>query len=92
MAFTNAQYDILQQMIDMSIDKELDDSNFAEMSDVEDAVQSAASDARSDIRGCESSIEALESKVDNIDIPDLSNLENDCNSLERRVSDLEGER
>jgi polyhydroxyalkanoate synthesis regulator phasin len=68
--WSSADYDRMQQMIDASIDKELRDSSFADMSDVKDAVQSAASDAQSDIRSCESSIEDLERRISDLESED----------------------
>lgn len=67
MAFTKAQYDILQQMIDASIERALDDSTFADMADVENAVQGAASDARSDLEELETRVNGLENDIQNID-------------------------
>jgi len=59
--FTPEQLAVINKMIDAALN-ELD-----WQSDIEDAVQNAAADARSDTRGCESSIEDLERRVSNLE-------------------------
>ena len=59
--FTSEQLEMLQDMINNAVQQAIDDLDW--YADIEDAVQSAALDARSDVRGCESSIEDLERRV-----------------------------
>ena len=63
--FTSEQLEMIEGMIEKAISDHDDTLDWS--SDIEDAVQSAASDARSDIRGVESSIEALEDKGDGLE-------------------------
>ena len=64
-AFTAEQRDMLQGMIDLAVEKAINELDWN--SDIEDAVQTVASDARSAVRSCESSIEDLERRLDDVE-------------------------